>query len=71
MAFGKKYKPRKIKIESASVDNDSPAVQKRLDRIARNYQKLDEVFNDLETRIELDERLTSDKENFEPPKKPR
>lgn len=71
MAFGKKYKPRSIKIESAPVDHDSPAVQQRLDRIARNYQKLDEVLCDLESRIELDDRLTSDKENFEPPNKPR
>lgn len=71
MAFGKKYKPRKLKIEVASVDRDSPAVQQRLDRIERNYKKLDEVLRDLESRIELDDRLTSDKGDFDRPKKPR
>ena len=71
MAFGKKYKPRKIKVESAPIDRDSPAVQQRLDRIERNYQKLDEILCELESRIELDDRLTTDKENVELPRKPR
>lgn len=75
MAFGKKYKSRKIEIEAAAVDRDSPEVKKRLDRIERNYAKLDQILRDLETRIKLDDRLTSDKEDDDSvdrlPNKPR
>jgi len=75
MAFGKKYKSRKLEIEVAAIDRDSPEVKKRLDRIERNYAKLDEVLRELESRIKLDDRLTSDKENDDSidrlPNKPR
>lgn len=75
MAFGKKYKSRKIEIEAAAVDRDSPEVKKRLDRIERNYAKLDQILRDLETRIKLDDRLTSENENDDSvgrlPNKPR
>ena len=75
MAFGKKYKSRKLEIDAAAIDRDSPEVKKRLDRIERNYAKLDEVLRDLETRIKLDDRLTSDRDNDDSverlPNKPR
>ena len=70
MFFNKKYKSRKIRIDVSAVDRDSPEVQRRLDRIERNYEKLDEILSDLESRIALDDRLAIEKD--EPlPRKPR
>ena len=52
MAFFSKP-ARRIVIETdpQSVGCDQPEVMKRLNRIESNYERLDEVFTDLETRM--------------------
>jgi len=59
MAFFTKKKLRRIRIEidDSTATADSAEMQKRLDRIADNYQKLDEVLNGLEDRFKNDESI--------------
>ena len=59
MAFfsPEKLKQRRIEIDESSVSSDSPDVQKRLERIEENYQQLDDILADLESKIKQDERL--------------
>ena len=56
--FGKSLESRKININPDSTRSDDPEMQKRLDRIESNFDRLDQVLTDLEARIELDERLS-------------
>ncbi len=55
--FGRTTSVGKIKIDTDGVNADSPDVQKRLDRIATNYERLNEVLCELEGKIARDERL--------------
>lgn len=55
--FGRPVSNGKIKIDTTNASSDSPEIKKRLDRISDNYQKLDVILSDLETRFETDERL--------------
>jgi len=59
MAFfnPEKLKHRRIEIDDSSVSSESPAVQNRLNRIEENYQQLDEILAELESKIQQDERL--------------
>ncbi len=59
MAFFTEKKLRRVRIEidSSTATADSPEIQKRLDRIAENYQKLDEVLDGVEARFENDESI--------------
>ncbi len=59
MAFftADKLKRRQITIDPSSVSSQSPEVQNRLRRIDENYQAFDELFADIETTIQNDERL--------------
>ena len=59
MAFftADKLKRRRIKIDPSAVSAQSPKVQDRLQRIDDNYQAFDELFADIQTTIENDERL--------------
>lgn len=59
MAFFSKKKLRRIEIEidPSTATADAPEMQKRLDRIAQNYQKLDEVLAGLEDRFKNDESI--------------
>lgn len=59
MAFftADKLKRRQIKIDPSAVSAQSPEVQNRLQRIDDNYQAFDELFADIQTTIENDERL--------------
>lgn len=61
MAFhsAEKLRPRKIEIDLSSSTCDSPDIQQRLDRIEANYDQLDTVLVDIETKIALDERLAA------------
>ena len=52
-----KLQPRKIEIDSNAISCDSPEVTKRLDRITDNYQQLDLILADVESKIQGDERL--------------
>jgi len=54
-----KLRPRQIEIDDSAVNCDSPEMQKRLDRIARNYNQLDQVLVDLEAKLNTDERLAA------------
>ena len=58
MAFGPKYKSKKIQVDISGVSADSPEVIRRLERIERNYTALEGILDELESRIELDDRLT-------------
>ena len=60
--FGKSIKSRKIDINKESVSSDDPEMQKRLDRIESNFDRLDAILTDLETRFDLDERLVTQAE---------
>lgn len=55
--FGKDISIGKLEIDADSTCADSPAMAKRLDRISTNYEKLDAVLTELETKIAADERL--------------
>lgn len=55
--FGRKTSVGKIEIDTDSVHADSPEMKKRFDRIATNYDKLNEVLAELEFKIAQDERL--------------
>jgi len=57
MAFFSEKKLRRINIEidDSALKSNSPEIQTRLDRIAENYVKLDEVLSGLENRFENDE----------------
>lgn len=57
MAFGPRYKARKIAIDTNGTSSKSSNVQERLDRIGRHYDELEAVFDDLESRIAMDDRL--------------
>lgn len=57
--FGRSLKSKKIEIDPNSISSDSPEMQKRLDRIEGNYDKLDDILTHLETRFELDDRLAT------------
>lgn len=54
-----KLKQTKIEIDSSQVSADSEIVQQRLERIQENYRQLDEVLAELESKIELDDRLSA------------
>lgn len=56
--FGRTYKRQHISVDTDTVRADDPKVQQRLERIEKNYSKLDQVMSELEAKIELDERLT-------------
>lgn len=59
MAFfsSEKLKPRKIEVDQSHANCDSPEVQKRLERIEKNYQQLDDILAELESKMESDDRL--------------
>jgi len=59
MAFftADKLKRRQITVDPSAVSAQSPEVQNRLQRIDDNYQAFDELFADIESRIEDDDRL--------------
>ena len=59
MAFftADKLKRRTITVDPSTVSAQSPEVQNRLRRIDENYQAFDELFADIETTIENDDRL--------------
>ncbi|QEG23847.1 hypothetical protein [Mariniblastus fucicola] len=61
MAFfsDKKLRRIRITIDDSAIKSDSPEIQNRLDRIAENYGKLDEVLSGLEDRFENDEAFLS------------
>lgn len=52
-----KPKPRRIEIDAARIGSNDPSVQKRLDRIRENYDQLNTILAELETRFDSDERL--------------
>ena len=54
-----KLKPRRIEIDSSRIHSDSPEVLKRLERIQENYEQLDSILAELESKIESDERLNA------------
>jgi hypothetical protein len=56
MAFFSENKLRRfhIEIDDSALKSDSPEVQKRLDRIEENYEKLDEVLAGVEDLFQND-----------------
>lgn len=55
--FGKNTSIGKLDIDADATSAESPEMLKRLERISSNYQKLDAVLTDLETKFAADERL--------------
>jgi hypothetical protein len=55
--FGRETSIGKIEIDTSGVHADSPEMRKRLDRIATNYEQLNQVLTALEVKIANDERL--------------
>lgn len=55
--FGKSTAARKIVLKPAAVDASHPELNRRLERIAENYSKLNAILDGLESRLELDPRL--------------
>ena len=56
------FNPEKLERKIIEVDNSamtslSPEVKKRLDRIEGNYQQLDEILAELESKMAADDRL--------------
>eukprot|EP01043_Picozoa_sp_COSAG02_P099726 COSAG02_NODE_35835_length_462_cov_1.308540_1_plen_74_part_10 len=61
-------KSRKIEIAQSQVGAESPEVRKRLDRISQNYDELDSILEQLEAKMQADDRLSAfegDDANFE------
>ncbi|MFK7770318.1 MAG: hypothetical protein AB8B55_24115 [Mariniblastus sp.] len=52
-----KLKRRKIVVDQSSTNSQSPDVQARLNRIEENYDALDSILAELESKIQADERL--------------
>ncbi len=50
-------KSRKITIDTSGPSASSSEVTQRLERIGRNYDKLEEILDELELRISMDDRL--------------
>jgi hypothetical protein len=46
-----------VSIEPNDVSSTAPELQKRIERIVRNFQQLNTLLNDIETKIQSDERL--------------
>ena len=71
MAFfsPEKLKRKKIEVDNSTITSLSPEVKKRLDRIEGNYQQLDEILAELESKMASDDRLKaideSSAEDFE------
>ena len=61
MAFhpAEKLRSRTIEIDLTTSTCDSPEMQQRLDRIEANYDELDSVLVDIESKLALDERLVA------------
>lgn len=59
MAFfsPKKLERRMIEVDASTSTSESPEMQKRLARIEQNYDRLNDVLTDLESKISADERL--------------
>ena len=59
MAFhpAEKLRSRQIEIDLSSSTCVSPEIQERLDRIEANYDQLDSVLDEIESKLALDERL--------------
>ena len=56
----------RIEIDRSAISSDSPEVQIRLDRIRENYLQLEAILDELELKIESDERLKAiDDENVD------
>lgn len=47
----------RIEIDLRAVSADSPEVTRRMDRIVENYQRLDAMLAEVETKIQGDDRL--------------
>lgn len=63
MAFNK-HTPSKIEIDLASVNHDSPEVVRRLERIASNFARFDELMSEVEAKLPEEPQSAN-------PKKPR
>ena len=61
MAFhsAEKLRSRRIEIDLSTSTCISPEIQARLDRIEANYDQLDSVLVDIESKLALDERLVA------------
>lgn len=54
-----KLKSRKIQIARSEISAESPEVRRRLDRISQNYDELDSILEQLEARMNADDRLSA------------
>ena len=68
--FGRQTSIGKFKIDTEGVSAESPEVQKRLNRIATNYEKLNEVLTELEFKMDRDAGENPELKTVDP-KKPR
>ena len=57
MVSGPRYKSGKITIDTSGPSAESSTAMQRLDRIGQNYEKLEEILDELELRIAMDDRL--------------
>ena len=72
--FGKSLASKQIEVNENAATSDDPEMLKRIQRIETNYAKLGNTLNDLEQRLEMDDRLAAvfgDKASESVPKKPR
>ncbi len=49
--FGRPTSIGKLELDADAVSSDSDKIQSRLDRIANNYERLDEILTTLEAKI--------------------
>jgi hypothetical protein len=57
MTYFSQPKSKKIEVDPHAVSSRSPAVQQRIDRIVENYQRLDLMLSEIESKIQNDQRL--------------
>jgi hypothetical protein len=57
--FPKRNLIRRIVLDPQAINSQHPEHKKKLNRIAQNYERLQNLFDDLEHRFELDDRLAN------------
>ena len=70
MASGSRYYSGKIEIDTEGPSAKSSRVTQRLERIGRNYDKLEQILDELELKIAMDDRLGQEADSSDPSPSP-
>ena len=65
MVSGARFTSGRITIDTSGPSAKSSTVTRRLERIGQNYEKLEEILDELELRIAMDDRLSQEADSDE------